>query len=428
MEDKQKIKVYDAIMGSGKTNNALERMKNYLNKEQKFIYITPFLSEIDRVIDSLGNDKVFTPLNSQENGLGKYSVVENIIDENGEIDLNADKSYKYLNKRSQFLKMASQGKNIISTHSLFMSLKKEDFSLFQEYTLILDEVVTPLKVKRVGGKDIEILENQELIIIDQNTKEVKFINEEYNDDAFRNVKTLCNNNTVFYLDKHFFVWVFPIEIFKEFKEIQVLTYLFEGSLLCAYFKMYKLEYDILKKDSYEQLLQYKQLLNLYDGRSNNVTGLNSFSKTWIDNLSKINSRKIVNTTENIFKRVFRTKSIENGYTTFKDFNKKFSGKGYTKGFIPINARASNQFRHKKSMAYLGNRYYDPQTINFFRERGVELNEELWALSELIQWIWRGCIRDKKKMNLFLPSNRMRKLLVDWLEGKFIINNDLRITA
>lgn len=429
MKDEQKkVKIYDAIMGSGKTHDAIERMKSYIDIGQKFIYITPFLGEIDRVKKSLGSDKIFAPLNYKETGSAKYSVDENVIDENGNIDLNAEKSYKYLNKRSQFLKMAGLGENLISTHALFMSLKKEDFSLFQDYVLILDEVITPLKVMRVGAKDIQILQNEELVIINQKTNEVKFISDEYNDSAFRVVKTLCNNNTVFYLDKYFFVWVFPIEIFKDFKEVQILTYLFEGSLLSAYFKIYGFEYEIIKKDSLEQLIEYKQLLNIYEGRSNNVLSLNSFSKTWIDNLSKRDARKIVDTTSNIFKRVFGTKSVENGFTTFKDFTSKFAGKGYTKGFIPINARASNDFKHKKSMAYLGNRYFDPQTASFFRERGVDLDEDLWALSELIQWVWRGSIREKKTMNLYIPNIRMRKLLVDWLEGKFIVNNDLKKSA
>jgi len=427
-ENKQKIIVYDAIMGSGKTHDAIERMRNYLEIGQKFIYITPFLSEIDRVKNSFKNNEVFTPLNMDEKGSGKYIVESNLIDENENIDLNAKKSYKYLNKSAQFLKMASQGKSIISTHSLFISLKKEDLSSFHDYILILDEVVTPLKIIKVGAKDIGILKNQELVLINQETNEVKFIDDDYNDAAFRGVKTLCKNNTVFYLDKYFFAWVFPVEIFKEFKEIQILTYLFEGSLLSAYFKIYSFQYDMIRKDSHEELLRFKQLLNIYGGSPNKVIGLNSYSKTWIYNLSKNDARKITDATSNIFKRIFKTKSHENGYTTFKDFNKKLAGKGYTKGFIPINARASNEFKDIKSMAYLGNRYYDPQINSFFRERGVELNEDLWALSELIQWIWRGCIREKKEMNLYIPSLRMRRLLCDWLDGKYIISNDLKITA
>ena len=160
------------------------------------------------------------------------------------------------------------------------------------------------------------------------------------------------------------------------------------------------------------------MLNIYEGRSNNICGRNSFSKSWVDNLDKRNAKKIKDATSYVFCKVFKTKSNENAFTTFKDSKCKLSGGGYAKGFIPINARASNDYRHKESMAYLGNRYFNPQYISFFREKGIKLDEDLWAVSELIQWVWRGRIRDGKEMNLFIPSDRMRNLLRDWLEGKF----------
>lgn len=411
----KKIKIYDAIMGSGKTYNAIERMKKYLKHNQKFIYITPFLSEVDRVMDSLPIESVVTPIGLNENdGKRIYEHDYTLLNENGVINLGAN-TFKYLNKRAQFLKFASQGKNIISTHSLFTDLKKEDFNLFKDYILILDEVVTPLNIIKIGLKDIEILKNQELVIINEETNEVKFIEEDYNDNAFKNVKLLCRNSTVFYLDKYFFVWIFPIEIFAEFKEIQILTYLFEGSLLSAYFKMFDFRYEIKYQDSTEEFQEIRNLLNVYEGKANQTTGLDTnYSKSWIEGLSKTKARQISNTTSNLIKRSFKTKSNENAFTTFKDFKSKLAGKGYTAGFISINARATNDYKHKKSMAYLGNRYFDPQTISFFRQKGVEVNEDLWALGELIQWVWRGCIRERKPMNLYIPSKRMRGLLNKWL--------------
>jgi len=427
MKIEKKVKIYDAIMGSGKTYDAIERMKGYIDLGKRFIYVTPFLDEIKRVMIELPIGEVFTPLSREENdNKGIYQMEWNLIDENGKFDLNANKTYKNLNKRTQFLKLAAKGENIITTHALFMDIKKEDYSLFQDYILILDEVVTPLKTFTIGKKDIEILRNEDLVLIDERTNEVRFIADDYNDEAFRKIKQLCNNSTVYYLDKYFFVWIFSVEIFKEFRETQVLTYLFEGSLLAPYFKLYNIKYNILKKDSSNQLQEYRNLLNIYEGKTNYHLGANSFSKSWLKNLSKRNLLKIKDATSNIFKRVFKTNSKENAYTTFKDLKSKLSGKGYTKGFISINARASNDYRHKQSMAYLGNRYFPPQTISFFRERNIKLNEDLWALSELIQWIWRGCIRDKKPMNLYIPNLRMRKLLIMWLNGELLENKEVEL--
>ena len=411
-----KIMIYDAIMGSGKTHNAIERMKNYLENETKFIYITPFLLEIDRVTNALGSKNVFSPIGHKDGmGLiGEYYY--DFLDSNGNWNLNVEPEFKTLNKRAQFLKLANEGKCIVSTHALFMSLKHSDFNLFDDYVLILDEVVNPLKIYNIGAKDIQILLNEDLILINDETKEVKFIDDEYYDKAFKEVKNLCDNSKVYYLDKYFFVWAFPIEIFNGFKEIQVLTYLFEGSILSAYFQLHNITYEIIRTSDTNQLETIKSLLNIYEGKSNGNLRLNSFSKSWLNNLSKANQKKVVNTTSYVLRQVFKTNSEENAYTTFKDFQDVLAGKGYTKGFIAINARASNSYSNKRSMAYLGNRYFDPQIKSFFYQRGIILNEDLWALSELIQWVWRGCIRNGEPMNVFIPNNRMRSLLNQWLDG------------
>lgn len=415
----RKITVYDAIMGSGKTYKAIEKMKEYLDSDQKFIYITPFLSEVDRVMKTLSSDKVSTPLSIGEKGKGVFKVDSKLINSQGQIDLNSELTYSYLGKRAQFLKLAAQGENIISTHSVFIGLKREDYSFFKDYVLILDEVINPVKVEFIGYKDIKILINEELIVVNDETNEVRFIKEDYNDAAFRGIKTLCESGNIYLIDKCFLVWVFPEEIFQQFQQVKILTYLFEGSILCGYLKLFKLKYTLIQEDESDILKDIAELLNIYDGRSNRCGNTKtSFSKTWCDNKTKARSKLISHIVSNVFKRDFNTKSNENAFTAFKDFQSKFSGSGYTKGFIAVNARATNEFSNKKSMAYLANRYFDPQTFNFFKERGVTLNEDLWALGELLQWVWRGCIRNKQPMNLFIPNSRMRRLLEHWLKGTY----------
>lgn len=415
-----KVEIYDAIMGSGKTYNAVERMKKFIKNGEKFIYITPYLKEIERVRCLLSFDWIKIPLSPKENNESSIQITQNFINEKGDYDLNAEKKFKRLNKRAQFLKFVSNGDSVITTHSIFKSLKKEDINLIKDYTIILDEVIDPLQIVRIGTRDINILIEQDLIIVDEITNQVTFINDDYNDPAFRKVKEFCNNSTVYCLDKDFFVWMFPVEIFKEVKEVQILTYLFEGSLLSAYFKMNSIPYLINNNSGYEELEKIKIHLNIYSGPANEQkNSLNSFSKTWSKNLSNKSAKKFSDKASNIIKRKFNTKSKFNAFTTFKDYKPKFSGSGYARGFISVNARATNDFKHIKSMIYLANRYFTPQQISFFRERGIDLNQDLWALSELVQWIWRGCIRENKEMNLYIPSYRMRDLLYRWLNGEFL---------
>ncbi len=49
------------------------------------------------------------------------------------------------------------------------------------------------------------------------------------------------------------------------------------------------------------------------------------------------------------------------------------------------------------------------------QRGVTINEDLYGLSEMIQWIWRSRIRKGESINIYIPSMRMRNLLDAWMK-------------
>ncbi|QPW59134.1 hypothetical protein IRP63_13840 (plasmid) [Clostridium botulinum] len=56
-----KINIIDAICGAGKTQYAIQMMNNSNVIENKFIYITPFLKEVDRVKKSVTTRKFYEP-------------------------------------------------------------------------------------------------------------------------------------------------------------------------------------------------------------------------------------------------------------------------------------------------------------------------------------------------------------------------------
>lgn len=78
-------------------------------------------------------------------------------------------------------------------------------------------------------------------------------------------------------------------------------------------------------------------------------------------------------------------------------------------------RASNAYRNKNVGMYLVNKYVNPIILNFFGLYDVHINQDAYALSEMLQWIWRLAIRDGKPIKLYIPSKRMRTLLINWLE-------------
>lgn len=92
--------------------------------------------------------------------------------------------------------------------------------------------------------------------------------------------------------------------------------------------------------------------------------------------------------------------------------------------IPFNERATNEYGDRYVLAYLVNVFEHRMVKNWFERKGINLDDNLFALSTMLQWIWRSRIRNYKpndgkdyKIHLYLPSKRMRNLLNEWLDNK-----------
>lgn len=392
---KRKIKIIDAIMGSGKTHNAIQEMKNH---KGNFIYVTPFLDEVNRIIESV--PKVKQP-----------EVTYDYNEDNQGFDV--------IYKRANLLRLANNKTNLATTHNLFKKLHRSDYFYFKDYDLFLDEVITPIEIIKMSSDDIKIAFEQGLIIKNEKSGEVSYIGEDYNGKYYAHLKKLCDTSNVVYINNRLLVWAFPPEIFNSFKSVKVLTYLFEGSYLASYFNFYNISYSIEKQniDEIEQKKKIKNLLNIYEGSCNSVGDYHyAFSNNWLRDFSKNKKKvkKLKEATANLLFRNFKTSSKETAFTVFKEYESKFKGKGYSNGFIAVNERATNKYVHKRTMIYFANQFINPNIKDFFNTKKIVVNEDKWALSELLQWIWRGRIRKNEPMNLFIPSKRMRELLKSWL--------------
>lgn len=383
-------------MGSGKSTTFINHMKN--NTSTKYIYITPFLSEIQRTIDEIPGFKEPRHL-----GDGKLENLHQLL-----ID----------------------DRNIATTHSLFRTCTDETLDLINagEYTLILDESMDVIDMFDITNKDYEMLVNNNLIGIENSV--VTWLDDEY-EGQFHYFKNLCKNGTVLEIKStkkvQFLAWNFSTKAFSSFKDIYILTYLFESSMMCNYFEMSKVEYEKYTVEDYQVIpfsdkkpydkKMYADLINIYDGNLNNIGDRKTaLSLNWLRKNSDIR-KKLKNNIYNYFQHQVEAKSDTILWTTFKGVKNHLSGKGYTKSFLSCNARATNEYKDRYNLAYCCNRFISPDYINYFESHGVIVNEDLYALSEMIQWIWRSRIRDGQPINIYIPSKRQRKLLLDWLNDE-----------
>ncbi|MCC0698469.1 hypothetical protein KGF42_03215 [Clostridioides sp. ZZV15-6383] len=177
-----------------------------------------------------------------------------------------------------------------------------------------------------------------------------------------------------------------------------------------------IEYKDANKDP------YKKLINICNNEKLNMIGqegknYHPLSSTWFE-------KQVINKTDaldvlkkniyNYFTNVCKSKASENAWTVYKDYLHKCKGKRYTKGFIAFNARATNEYRNKSVLAYCINLYMNPIEKGFFIDRKISIDEDSWALAEMIQWIWRSRIRENKSIDIYIPSSRMRNLMKNWL--------------
>ncbi|ODA07647.1 hypothetical protein [Paenibacillus polymyxa] len=391
-----KIKVVDSIMGSGKTSAAIQMMNK--DDDNKYIYITPYLDEITRIKSTCTQRKFFEP---------------KVFTMDGEIFFKLDSLHKLL----------SEGKNIATTHALFKMATEETRELIYNggYTLILDEALEVIKELKVSPDDTKMLlkewmKQDENGLIQWDT-EKESLQGVYN-GKFQTVRRYALNNNLIMHNGVILLWNFPPDIFKLFKESYILTYLFSAQLQKYYFDIHDIEYDYysvkvengINNDDTKIKEAVKRNIFIYEGTLNKIGDEQySLSKSWYSKKTHLH-KQLKNNTLNYFNNIMQSKSNVNMWTTFKDYRPKINGKGYTKGYVSVTERSTNKYSHKKVLAYVVNRFASPLIESYFHTKNIRINQELFALSELVQWIWRSAIRNNEEINLYIPSGRMRRIL------------------
>ncbi|MEI2284426.1 hypothetical protein [Paenibacillus polysaccharolyticus] len=395
----EKVTVIDAIMGAGKTNFAIKYMTE-APRDKRFIYITPFLSEVGRIIESVQGRKFVQPTNANSEGRKLRSLKDLIID----------------------------GADIAATHSLFKTADDELIQLLNGagYTLILDEVMDVIEPVAIKRDDIRILLDGDKIEIVDNR--VVWKAPGYDADRFNDIKLYAEAENLFIYRDTYILWAFPKRVFDCFDEVFIMTYLFAAQNMSYYFKMNDLPYRTVTVNAgelaeytvqNEQREELIKLIDLYEGKMNESDNKHAYSASWLRRGKRETERLEVGkrNLRNYLRNILNASSTDIMWSTLQEVEHHLKGKGYANASIPVNARATNEHAEKWALAYVFNRFKNPYETSFFEDNGVKVDEDLLAVSDLLQWIWRSRIRNGKPVSLYLPSSRMRSLLVAWSEYK-----------
>lgn len=415
MEKKDnQVTIVDSIMGSGKTSWAIQFMKENI-ETNKFLFVTPYLTEIERIIEATQGE-FKQPESSREDR--KLESLKSLI---------------------------RKGEQIVTTHEL---LKRSDSELIelidlQGYTLILDEVIGVIEEQKIGPSDVKLLldakdGDQNYIDVGPNGI-VKWNMETYKNGMFQRIRNKAKTGNIILFEEKKMYWLFPQELIEAFQKVYVLTYLFKGQLQYYYFQMMKItmEFKAVAQNTLGyHLIDYQgakgenrqflaELIRIhYDttrGNKLNTVGdkPNSFSVSDLaKQTKKADWKKLVrNNAYTFFRHRVKVDPENVIWTTFGDYQKLLQPDRLSKAFLSVNARATNEYAHTTCCIYLANRYMNPILKRFFEQKGLEVDEKLFALSELIQWLFRSAIRNEQSIDLYIPSVRMRTLLEQYLKNE-----------
>jgi len=444
----QRITVIDAPCGAGKSSWAIQEIRSH--PETAYIYCSPFLDELGRIREECGTWRMLEPNNFDSS------------------------------KIEHFNRLLAEGKSVAVTHSTFLNATPETMEAIQNgnYTLIIDEaldiisefnrtsIVEQSKEQRMTGDDIQVLLDGHYIEVNERTGLVHWAKPDYRGGKFSEVQRLASLDRLYLYGDTILICLFPPEIFSLFNSTYVLTYLFDGSILKPYFEAFQIEYkraSILRKeeDGSYYLDEYsgtfdiefrqrcKELITRYwPDKARPEFDKTTLSKAWYErNHNKTKEvEKVRNKMAYFFRYIARASAGDIMWTCTREYAAIFAGKGYTtshritkeekeklsrkeyekleKGsvcFVPCNAKATNIYKERWALAYCCNMYPNTVLKNFFVDYyGIEMSQEyqdLFAVSNLVQWVLRSRLRDGLPIFLYILAGRMAKLFDRWLDGE-----------
>lgn len=427
------IKICDMITGGGKSSAAITYMNEH--PDEHFMYVTPYIPETKRI---------------QEGCPGL----------NFKLPDNAHETFNFY-KRDHLKHLLRQGENVAITHVLYGLCDDETIELIRDngYITIIDEAISVMDELKIPTDDVKVAMGSQFFEYKddgETFKIVESIENEYNGKWMSDMKVYARSHRLALVHNEsgkdcLYVWRFNKDILDASKQVIILTYLFRASTTYYLFQMENIPYQTIGvvKDE-DGTYRFSETDAWVPGYTKELRGkihilensvMNDIGKkeralsiTWQKegHRHKENDRAytIKKHLNNFFNNIHRGSKPEDKLWTAhnqargKDeddhyklggFAADVKGKGYTSRFLVFNQKATNEFSGAHLLAYCMNVYMPLWMKEYYENHGIATYDDEWAVSTLIQWVWRSAIRNGEEIWLYLPSSRMRRLFYDWMD-------------
>jgi len=355
------------------------------------------------------------------------------------------------------LELLQEGHNIAFTHSLYTRLTEDHLFLIEQwgYVLVIDEEVSMIEEFKeaqsnveghsYSAHDLKYLYQSEKITIDESEQgRVKWLWDDYGDKGqYSRLKTMCDLGMVYcVIEKdgeqrrdhriHSLVVQLPESLVRKCHRVVLVTYMFQGSLLESFLELKGIPWTHFDKDTEGVTLRFddeqikerlRDLITFVETKTTEQISNRRMSYTWYNNTATKEDLDMIS-------RAIRSVGDKAGasrhsmmWTAPKAlaFPHRNNGRvvkpsGYSAKwcFVYSSSKATNEFSHKDTLVHCLHKHPNVFVEKYLNHYGVSIDKDAYALSELIQWVWRSQIRDMKPINLCIAPKRMRWIFEQWL--------------
>ena len=411
LEFRSKITLLDHPCGFGKTSSLLSVINN--RPDLKFLVVVNTLDEVDRIM--LG----VTP--------GRMSAPKDAFEANA-------------NKGEQLEALLVASKSVVITHKLYEKAGRlADGGLLRDYSVIIDEVpntiealqtIKPESMKEIylGKGFLEMSPTAELRVTQ------KWIDEydKFSDTLRSSIFNASLGRGLFYDGKGNLLTSIPVSLFDYAGSVTVLTFLSSGSLLTKFLELNSLKYETKTvpgalsafRGRALSLLTIKALPALEKvpysySKQKTYTVSSKPARTTATALKNLKQRQLVDVnpgnilltcSKSAWYKSSRRGDIDDTRPGPFAKDSRLFGKA---NWIANTTRGTNNYSHCTHLIYLYEQNVNPVLMNWMKVNDAEFRQQ-YAVTEMIQWIWRSQIRNGLPVTVYIPSKRMRDLLDGWL--------------
>lgn len=436
------ITFIDRPCGTGKTTALIKELSEWDGSvERPVIVVTPRLSEVKRIIKGAPSANIAQP----DDGLGSTKLE----------DIEA---------------LIAAGRNIACTHALYVKLRKLALEgKLSGHRMVIDECPTPIELAPAMTKKEfrEQIEDRGLATVDEVTGLVMPTDLWMERAALGGKKSFSKQYVLAAMGRllvtekrDLLMMAIPVEMLLAPASLTILTYLHEGSLIAAYLDKLGVSYGTKKwAGAAEWIRQQKKLItvetfelpcikvktNQHGSKHTNMRlSFTGQTKKAPPAALKALANKLMNMQKRGSLKDVPKESVmvtSAGELWFADgtgedgrqkcgplsHNTGLLGKwvydtdtatwSVTDGWTWVSnlTRGVNDHIHCSHAVYLFDQHPNPVLCEFLGKKSHEWGKS-FAITEFVQWLYRSRVRLGEPVTVFVPSKRMREIVIDWLNS------------